>query len=111
MRQQEAEQLRQQKEENLKKMAKWKQDNERNMAAREDLKQQELLRDQEMIVKARQVADEAERKRLKELEILKAKMKVFAHFSLCAHCSLHTPASSTVGYIDSFAVGRCGINS
>jgi len=82
MRQEEVAKLRQQKEENMKKMTKWKQENDKNMAVKEELKKRELEKDQEMIIKARQVADDAERKRLKELEVLKAKMKVLVKFHL-----------------------------
>jgi len=62
----------------LEKAAIWKQENEKSLAAKEKQRLVQLQLDQEMIVKLRVVADEAERKRIRNLEVLKDKMMVRA---------------------------------
>ena len=67
----------------LEKMAIWKKDNEKSLEEKERQKHIEMQRDQELIVKARLAVEEQERKRLRAMEILKAKMQVIdPHLSL-----------------------------
>ena len=76
--QDQARQAREHKQMVLEKAAIWKQENEMSLAAKEKQRLMQLQLDQEMIVKLRVVADEAERKRIRNLAMLKDKMMVRA---------------------------------
>ena len=81
---------------NMQKMAAWKKENEKSLAEKEQLRKIQLEKDNEMIVQAKLAVEEAERKREKELEVLKAKMQVmFPRVIICGQsCS---PSGKDVG--------------
>ena len=81
--QDEAKKQREIKEMKMEKLAAWKKENEQSMAEKERLKQIQVEKEKEMLEKAKLALDEAELKRVKEFEELKAKMKVRTNQAPC----------------------------